>query len=167
MLPGSISKIRAYHRPARKASRIPGISCGRLWRMTYQDAHKSTLLLELEKELRGRPIPEQTIAMVGHRSLFMMERWFGVARRVGIAVLVFGQHGSWLVESQHSRLPEQYLPINLGEDRDLPSRIRLAKVWSHHRCYYHNYWSLLRCRSEGSRNPKSTDLARRVIGYKC
>ena len=90
--------------------------------MTYQDAHKSTLLLELEKELHGRPIPERNIAMVGRRFLLMMERWFGAARGVGIAVLVFGQHGSWLEESQHAHLLEQHLPINLGVDKDLPSR---------------------------------------------
>ena len=94
-------------------------------------SHES-LLSELETELLGRlslswlipqPIPERKIAILGHRSLFMMERWFTAARGMGIAVLVFGQHGSWLQEPQHSHLVEQFLPIDLSVDQDLPSRI--------------------------------------------
>lgn len=93
---------------------------------------QESLLSELETELLGRlslpwlipqPIPERKIAILGHRSLFMMERWFTAAQAMGIAVLVFGQHGSWLEESQHSHLLEQFLPIDMSVDQDLPSRI--------------------------------------------
>lgn len=64
-----------------------------------------SLSLEIETELLGRvsfpclipqPIPERKFTILGHRSLFMMERWFTAARNMGVAVLVFGEHGSWL-----------------------------------------------------------------------
>lgn len=93
---------------------------------------QESLLSELETELFGRlslpwlipqPIPPRKIAILGHRSLFMMERWFTAARGMGIAVLLIGQHGSWLEEPQHSHLLEQFLPIDMSVDQDLPSRI--------------------------------------------
>ena len=90
------------------------------------------LLLDLEKELCGRlsypwllsqPIPERKIAILGHRSLFMMKRWFTIGQTMGIKVLVIGQQGSWLEQPQHSHRIEQYLPIDMSVDQDLPSRI--------------------------------------------
>ncbi|TAQ87328.1 hypothetical protein B7494_g4357 [Chlorociboria aeruginascens] len=100
-----------------------------------------SLLSELETELLGRlsfpwlipqPIPERKIAILGHRSLFMMERWFTAAHNMGIAVLVFGEHGSWLEDPQHSHLIEQFLPIDMSVNQDLPSRILEALQKSGH-----------------------------------
>ena len=90
------------------------------------------LLLELEKELLGRyslpwlipePIPERTIAILGHRSLFMMERWIRGGHALGCKVLIFGPHGSWLEEPQYTGLVEQFLPIDMTADQNLAQRI--------------------------------------------
>ena len=93
---------------------------------------QSLLLSELEEELLGRyslpwliptPVSEQTIAILGHRSLFMMERWIRGGHALGCKVLVFGQRGSWLEEPQYEGLIEQFLPIDMTVDQGLPQRI--------------------------------------------
>ncbi len=93
--------------------------------------HKS-LLSELESALHGRlsspwlirqPILERTIAILGHRSYFMMERWFTAGTTMGMKVLVFGPHGSWLEDPKHSHLIEQFIPIDMSIDQGLPTRI--------------------------------------------
>jgi len=90
------------------------------------------LLSELEKEIHGRyslpwlitePIPERTIAILGHRSLFMMERWINGAKALGVKVLIFGERGSWLEDPQHAELVEEFLAIDMSVDQGLPSRI--------------------------------------------
>lgn len=81
------------------------------------------LLSELEKELQGRyslpwlipkPIPERTIAILGHRSLFMMERWINGAKTLGVRVLIFGEKGSWLEDPRHAELVEEFLAIDMS-----------------------------------------------------
>ena len=93
---------------------------------------KNALLSELEDELLGRyslpwlipePIPERTIAILGHRSLFMMERWIRGGDALGCKVLIFGPHVSWLEEPQYAGLIEFFLPIDMSVDQSLPQRI--------------------------------------------
>ena len=90
------------------------------------------LLSDLEEEFLGRyslpwlipePIPQRTIAILGHRSLFMMERWIRGGHALGCKVLVIGQHGSWLEDPQYAGLIDQFLPIDMSVDQRLPQRI--------------------------------------------
>lgn len=91
-----------------------------------------SLLSELQTELSNRlslhwlvprPIAERKLAILGHRSLFMMERWFSAGQSMGIQILVLGEHGSWLEQAEYSHLIEQFIPIDMSVDEDLPSRI--------------------------------------------
>ena len=102
------------------------------------------LLSELEEELIGRyslpwlvpqPIPERTIAILGHRSLFMMERWIRGGHALGCKVLIFGQRGSWLEEPQYEGLIEKFLPIDMTVDQGLPQRILDALQESNHQIH--------------------------------
>ena len=102
---------------------------------------QDSLLLDLEAELQGRlsypwlirqPIPARTIAILGHRSLFMMKRWFTTGQTMGIKVLVFGQRGSWLEQPRHSHRIEKFVPIDMNVDQGLPSRILGALQESGH-----------------------------------
>lgn len=103
---------------------------------------QESLLSELERELFGRfslpwlisePIPERTIAILGHRSLFMMERWIRGAHALGCKVLVFGQHGSFFEEPQYAGLIEQFVPIDMTVDQNLAQRILDALEKSDHK----------------------------------
>ena len=113
-------------------SATPASAAGRLSLNSATGKSKLALLSELDEELLGRyslpwlipePIPERTIAILGHRSLFMMERWIRGGRALGCKVLIFGQHGSWLQEPQYAGLIEQFLPIDMSVDQSLPQRI--------------------------------------------
>ena len=113
-------------------SSTPASAAGRLSLTSATEDSQIALLLELEQELIGRyslpwlipePIPERTIAILGHRSLFMMERWIRSGHALGCKVLIFGQHGSWLQEPQYKGLIEQFLPIDMTADQSLPQRI--------------------------------------------
>ena len=105
---------------------------GRISAKSVPGKLKDALLSELEEELLGRyslpwlipaPIPERTIAILGHRSLFMMEKWIRSGHALGCKVLIFGQHGSWLEDPQYAGLIEQFLPIDMSVDQSLPQRI--------------------------------------------
>ena len=105
---------------------------GRISAKSVPGKSKDALLSELEEELLGRyslpwlipaPIPERTIAILGHRSLFMMEKWIRSGHALGCKVLMFGQHGSWLEDPQYAGLIEQFLPIDMSVDQSLPQRI--------------------------------------------
>ena len=122
-------------------SATPAAAAGGLSLTNATGKSQSLLLSELEEELLGRyslpwliskPISEQTIAILGHRSLFMMERWIRGGHALGCKVLVFGQHGSWLEESQYEGLIEAFLPIDMTVDQGLPQRILDALQKSDH-----------------------------------
>ena len=93
---------------------------------------QESLLSELETEFFNRlslpwliaqPIPQRKTAILGHHTLFMMERWFTAGQTMGIRIFVFGQHGSWLEHPRYSHLIEQFIPIDMSVDQDLTSRI--------------------------------------------
>ena len=113
-------------------SATPASAARRLSGNSATGKSKNALLSELEEELLGRysltwlipePIPERTIAILGHRSLFMMERWIRGGHALGCKVLIIGQHGSWLEEPQYAGLIDQFLPIDMSVDQSLPQRI--------------------------------------------
>ena len=122
-------------------SAVPASAAGGLSLTSATGKSQSLLLSELEGELVGRyslpwlipdPIPERTIAILGHRSLFMMERWIRGGHALGCKVLVFGQRGSWFEESQYKGLVEEFLPIDMTVDQDFPRRILDALQESGH-----------------------------------
>lgn len=113
-------------------SNIPASARGALSLTSPPEETKEVLLSRIEKELHGRysvswlirePIPERTIAILGHRSLFIIERWIRGAHALGCKILIFGQHGSFFEEAQYAGLLDQFLPINMAIDQDLPQRI--------------------------------------------
>ena len=113
-------------------SATPAAAAGGLSLTDETGKSQSLRLSELEEELVGRyslpwlvpkPITEQTIAILGHRSLFMMERWIRGGHALGCKVLIFGQHGSWLEEPQYQGLIEHFFPIDMTVDQGLPQRI--------------------------------------------
>ena len=113
-------------------SPTPASAAGGLSLQSATGESQCLLLSELEKELLGRyslpwlipePIPERTIAILGHRTLFMMERWIRGAHDLGCNVLIFGQRGSWLEQPKYAGLIEQFLPIDMTADEGLAQRI--------------------------------------------
>ena len=113
-------------------SAIPASAAGGISLTSATGKSQSLLLSELEEELVGRyslpwlipePIPERTIAILGHRSLFMMERWIRGGHALGCKVLVFGQRGSWFEEPQYKGLVEGFLPIDMTVDQGFSRRI--------------------------------------------
>ena len=112
-------------------STTPASAAGRISLNSAPGKSTYSLLSELEEELLGRyslpwlmpePIPER-IAILGHRSLFMMERWIRSGHALRCKVLIFGQHGSWLEEPQYEGLIEDFLPIDVSVDQSLPQRV--------------------------------------------
>ncbi len=122
-------------------SASPASAVGGLSLISATGKSQTLLLSELEEELLGRyslpwlipqPVSEQTIAILGHRSLFMMERWIRGGHALGCKVLVFGQRGSWLEDPQYDGLIKKFLPIDMTVDQGLPQRILDALQKSGH-----------------------------------
>ncbi|KAI9721472.1 MAG: hypothetical protein M1812_002234 [Candelaria pacifica] len=129
---GHLSKPRLSSSNLQDFSNVLASAAGGIMVDNASERSQISLLSELEGELHGRlslpwlipqPIPERTIAILGHRSYFMMQRWFTAGTTMGIKVLVFGQYGSWLENPERSYLVEQFIPIDMSIDQGLPTRI--------------------------------------------